>query len=116
MEILFLDLDGTVRKPKSASKFITSFADQQSIPGALEAIADYASRGYLIVGIKNQGGVEAGHKSLESCIAEQQYTLKLFPQIHSILFCPDFAGNECWRCYKDRVWNRSDKRLFVKKS
>lgn len=109
MEILFLDLDGTVRKPKSASKFITSFADQQSIPGAQEAIADYASRGYLIVGITNQGGVEAGHKSLESCIAEQQYTLKLFPQIHSILFCPDFAGNECWRCYKDRVWNRSDK-------
>ncbi|NES64855.1 MAG: HAD-IIIA family hydrolase [Okeania sp. SIO2D1] len=105
--ILFLDLDGTIRHPKSGNKFISYPEDQRPIPEAKEAIADYASKGYLIVGITNQGGVAAGHKTQKSCIAEQQYTFKLFPQIHSILFCPDFAGNECWRCCRDEYYDCS---------
>ena len=108
-KILFVDLDGTIRRPKSGEKFIQSPIDQEPIPGAKEAIAKYASEGYLIVGVTNQGGVAAGHKSLEDCIKEQQKTLNLFPQIHSILFCPDFEGNKCYRCYKQTFFECSNK-------
>lgn len=93
MKILFLDLDGTIRCPKSQSKFINSPQDQEPIPGAKEAIANYASQGYLIIGITNQGGVAANHKSMDNCIQEQQYTLKLFPRLSKIFFAPDYSGD-----------------------
>ncbi len=48
------------------------------------------------MGISNQGGVGAGHKSLEDAIEEQRYTLELLPEISYILICPDFKGKECW--------------------
>ena len=28
-------------------------------------------------------------------------TLLLFPELQSILFCSDFEGKECYRCYPD---------------
>jgi len=108
-KILFLDMDGTIRRPKSGEKFIQSPKDQEPIPGAEEAIAKYASEGYIIVGVTNQGGVAAEHKSLDDCIKEQQETLKLFPQIHSILFCPDFEGRKLHRCYRQTAFECSDK-------
>lgn len=45
--------------------------------------------------------MEAGHKTLDDCIQEQLYTLELFPEISSILFCPDYAGKKCWRVYSN---------------
>lgn len=57
----------------------------------------------------NQGGIAAGHKTLENCIEEQQFTLKLFPKIQSILFCPDFEGKKCYRCYIKKVFDVSNK-------
>ncbi len=104
-EILFVDLDGTIRRPKSGEQFIQFPKDQEAIPGAKEAITKYSTQGYLIVGITNQGGVAAKHKSLDDCIKEQQETLKLFPEIHSILFCPDFEGEKCYRCYRDKYFD-----------
>lgn len=94
MNILFLDLDGTVRKPKSGSGFLKNPKDQEIIPGVNRAIAQYKS--WYIVGVTNQGGVGAGHKSLLDCFNEQTYTLRLIPQIERIYFCPDLAGKECW--------------------
>lgn len=95
-EILFLDCDGTIREPASGAKFITSFTDQKIIAGAARAIDSYP-QDWLITGITNQGGVAAGHKSLDDCIKEQQYTLSLLPRMHSIFFCPDYEGNSCYR-------------------
>lgn len=92
-KVLFLDLDGTVRRPKSGSLFIKDPLDQELIPGAKEAIATHQC---LIVGITNQGEVEAGYKSLEDCIKEQRRTLKIIPEMESIYFCPDFEGRFCW--------------------
>lgn len=97
-KLLLLDLDGTVRRCKSNPQgFINDPKDQELIEGVEEAIARYASEGWSIVGITNQGGVAAGHKSLEDAIAEQAYTLLLLPQIEIILFCPDFEGRQCWK-------------------
>lgn len=95
MKTLFLDLDGTVREPASGAKFINEPSDQRLIEGVREAIAHY--REWTIIGITNQAGVAAGHKSLEIAILEQQITLDLVPQMLAIYFCPDFEGQTCWR-------------------
>lgn len=95
-KILLVDCDGTIRQPKSGAKFINKPDDQEPIPGAVEAIDHYFQKGWLIVGITNQAGVAAGHKSLKDCVKEQQYTLELFPQIKTIYFCPDFEGKLCY--------------------
>ena len=50
--ILFLDLDGTIRRPQGQSQFIEHPDDQEIIPGALEAIA--TTHADLIVGITDQ--------------------------------------------------------------
>ncbi len=95
-KILLVDCDGTIRKPKSKAKVVNIPTDQEAIPGAVEAINHYFQTDWLIVGITNQAGVAAGHKSLENCIKEQQYTLELFPQIEAIYFCPDYEGQLCY--------------------
>lgn len=70
--------------------------DVKVIEGAASAIACFAERGYHIVGISNQGGIEKGFKTLAATIEEFEYTMELFPQLHHIYFCPDMAGgNDC---------------------
>lgn len=100
-KLLLIDLDGTIRAPKSGGAFIQEPTDQRPLPRAMEALNHYANEGWIISGVSNQAGVAAGHKSFEQCRDEQLYTLKLFPQIKSIHFCPDFDGKECYCC--DRV-------------
>lgn len=99
MKLLLLDLDNTIREPKSGAKFINKPDDQKLIDGVEDAIAHY--KDWTIVGITNQGGVAAGHKSLEDAIAEQQYTLELLFQMVCILFCPDYEGKDCWVIQRD---------------
>lgn len=94
--LLMVDLDGTIRETLSGEKFIRHPHDQRIIEGADKAIAHYHQSGYQIIGITNQGGVAAGHKSLADCFEEQRYTLTLFPQMLQICACPDWEGKECW--------------------
>lgn len=86
-KILFLDLDGTVRKTKSGATFINHPYDQELIPGVEKAISLYHD--YRIVGVTNQGGVAAGYKTLEDCFEEQKITLDLLPQMLMVFFCTD---------------------------
>lgn len=96
VNLLIVDMDGTVRQPRSDTKFIQRPSDQKLIVGAEGAIAYFADSGWKIVGVTNQAGVEAGKKSLTSCIKEQQFTMTLLPEIEEIYFCPDFAGKRCF--------------------
>lgn len=91
-KLLLVDCDGTIRESASGNKFIQYPKDQQIIDGAGSALAYYQNQGWTIVGISNQGGVQAGHKSVKDCLEEQQYTLELCPQIAAIIFCPDYEG------------------------
>lgn len=93
-KILFLDLYGTVRESASGARFISKPHDQRLMKGVKEAIAHY--KDWVIIGITNQGGVAAGHKSLEDAIDEQLFTLKLIPEMQNIFLCPDYEGRECW--------------------
>jgi D-glycero-D-manno-heptose 1,7-bisphosphate phosphatase len=96
-KILFFDLDGTLRETISGKTFINEPHDQKAIEGTQKALAYYQEKGFLLIGITNQGGVAAGHKSLESAIEEQRITLKLFPQLSEIFFCTNYSGESCWQ-------------------
>ena len=106
LNILFADLDGTLREPASGDKFINDPTDQQVIEGVREAIAYYHSQKWLIIGVTNQAGVAKGYKSLESALEEQQITLDLISQLQGIYLCPDFEGNSCWLV--DRAFQELD--------
>ncbi len=67
-KLLLLDCDGTIREPLSEAKFIQQPRDQRIVEGADKAIAHYSSREWTIIGITNQGGVAARHKSIEACL------------------------------------------------
>lgn len=95
--ILFVDCDGTVRKPKGTLKFINAPENQSVIPEAERALSIAKNKGFKIIGVTNQAGVISGKKTIESCIAEQQYTMKLFPQLSYIVFCPDWDGKRAYK-------------------
>jgi len=106
MTLLLLDLDGTIRETLSGKQYFQHPQDQQIIAGVNNALSTYTDE-WIIVGITNQGGVAAGHKSIQACIKEQQYTLELFSQLKEIYFCPDFEGRKCFRVTRHNVHNHS---------
>lgn len=101
MKLLLLDKDGTLIQPKSGAKFVSKSWDQAALPGVIETLDRYVAEGWLPVIISNQGGVAAGHKSLESVIDEMRFCLELFPAIKEAYFCPDFEGSICWRVWRE---------------
>lgn len=109
--LLIVDMDGTVRQPRSDRKFIERPGDQKVISGAEGAIAYFASEGWKIIAVTNQAGVEAGKKSLTSCVKEQQQTMILLPEIEEVYFCPDFAGKKCYCVTPNEVKDYSDRDL-----
>nr|WP_242028465.1 HAD-IIIA family hydrolase [Pseudanabaena sp. FACHB-2040] len=104
--MLIVDMDGTIRKPLSGAQYFEHPEDQTLIEGAHQVIQAFQKQGQ-IVGVTNQGGVAAGHKSLQECIQEQQYTLALVPELEEIFFCPDFRGQKCFRVTRSGVHNHS---------
>lgn len=109
MKILLLDKDGTLVKPASGAKFTNQPWDQVALPGVHSAIARFVADGYEPVIVSNQGGVEKGHKSIESAILEMRFALELFPTVAEAYFCPNFAGDVCWR-----VWGNCDEAHQIK--
>ena len=104
MKILFVDIDGTLTETISGHAFKQSPTDVKIIEGADKAIAHFSELGWLIVGISNQGGIAAGHKSLKETCEELQFTLDLFPKLETIYFCPDFEGNTLYQvCDKEYI-------------
>jgi D-glycero-D-manno-heptose 1,7-bisphosphate phosphatase len=63
-------------------------------------------------GVSNQGGVAAGHKSLDSCFEEMAYTLQIFSQLEGISFCPDYEGRKLWGVNFRNICARYDQSDF----
>jgi D-glycero-D-manno-heptose 1,7-bisphosphate phosphatase len=97
---IFFDIDGTLTTTISGETFKKHSEDVAVLPGIKEAIAWYKARGWQFIGISNQGGVGAGHKSIESATSEMKFTLQLIPELSAIYFCPDFEGLVCWKTNK----------------
>jgi D-glycero-D-manno-heptose 1,7-bisphosphate phosphatase len=97
-KLLLLDKDGTLVQA-TKGKFVTFPWEQDPLPGATEALEKYLDDGWMACVVSNQGGVEAGHKSLESTFEEMIYCRELFPKIEEFYFCPGFQGSVCWRLW-----------------
>lgn len=91
---LYLDWDGTIRRSKSGKTFIQDADDIELIPGVEEAIQNYRKKGFLIVGITNQGGVAFGFKTFPQIDAEIRATIGLFKEnpFHSVEACLHMEG------------------------
>ena len=76
---LCLDLDGTIRHPKKG-RFINKPEDIALYEGVEEKIWEYRSKGYLIFGITNQGGVAYGMKTPQSNQKELEHMVSLFEE------------------------------------
>ncbi len=96
-KILFCDVDNTLTETISGHTFKQHPQDVKVMEGADKAVSHYHNQGWTVIGISNQAGVSAGHKSMGDAIAEMHFTMKLLPELISIYFCPDFEGRECWR-------------------
>ncbi|MCC3508304.1 MAG: polynucleotide kinase [Microcoleus sp. PH2017_40_RAT_O_B] len=108
MKLLLLDKDGTLVSPRSGAKFVNDPWDQQPLANTGDRLIKYAAAEWKMAIISNQGGVAAGHKSLQNCILEMKFCLQLFPQVEEAYFCPNFdGGSECWRlwgqCAEERI-------------
>lgn len=102
--VLYLDLDGTVRKGyDELGKFVNSADDVElfdEVPALLNADK---KRGYRIVGVSNQGGVALGHLSYENMQAAMLRTQQLsnyaFDKIVACVHHPDAKDPEMARCW-----------------
>jgi D-glycero-D-manno-heptose 1,7-bisphosphate phosphatase len=97
MKVLLLDKDGTLVNPLSGGEFPKNPEDQELLPGVAESVEAFSKAGWVIHIVSNQGGVEAGFKSLEFAIAEMKYCLGLLPKVESAYFCPNGLTDTWWR-------------------
>lgn len=69
VRVLYLDLDGTVRKGlDELGHFVNGPDDVELFPGMAKLLAAYKAEGWRIVAITNQGGVALGHLSFENAV------------------------------------------------
>lgn len=72
---LFLDFDGTVRFSKSGGKFIKDVADIAIFEDVIPKLIEYKEKGFMIMGITNQGGAAFGYRTADQISDEIQVTL-----------------------------------------
>jgi D-glycero-D-manno-heptose 1,7-bisphosphate phosphatase len=99
MKAILFDVDGTLTETLSGATFKQNPTDVKIIEGVEKGLKHF--KAYKKIGISNQGGVAATHKSIEEAIEEMQYTLELLPQIEEIYICPDYEGQVCYRITKN---------------
>lgn len=94
--ILFLDLDGTVRKPTKGKQFAVHPQDYELYPNIEKLIWSYRENGFIIAGITNQGGVSHGFKTPIEVEQEIDFLISLFTKspFHIIKACLHQEGGK----------------------
>jgi len=64
---LFLDLDGTVRVTNNGKPCPNKPSDQEILPGRVDKIKGYKNKGYSIVAVTNQSGIDLGYMKESDC-------------------------------------------------
>jgi len=85
---LILDYDGTLRDTISGAKYPTNPDDIKVLPGRTKKLLEFQKKGYKLLGVSNQSGVEKGdlsHKTAEACFTR---TNELLGVDIEFKFCP----------------------------
>ncbi|HEX2034841.1 MAG TPA: hypothetical protein VHS99_11695, partial [Chloroflexota bacterium] len=87
---LFVDLDGTVRETRTGRPHPVRAWDQRLRSGVKERLSEFRRRGYVVVGVTNQGGVAMGFLSEADVRAiNERLAGELAPGLFDlILYCP----------------------------
>lgn len=91
---LFIDLDGTIIRPRDNREFPNAPDDYEYLPGILSKIREYSDNGYYICIVSNQGGISAGHITHD--FIEKRLNLisqEVEQYIHAAInyiYCPNF--------------------------
>ncbi len=102
MRILFLDLDGTVRRSNKPSGFINKAEDVEVYPEAKRVIEGFVELGWKVCYISNQGGIDEGFTTVDDFIKGIYRTDDLLGGLlHSIQFCHHKVDAGCI-CRKPR--------------
>lgn len=67
-KILFTDLDFTIIKPKGNKRFPKGPNDWVPLEGNVKFIKEYVSKGYKIILVTNQGGIQKGFVKKEDIV------------------------------------------------
>lgn len=110
IKVLYLDLDGTVRKGyDELGRFVNGPEDVEIFPEALAAMREYKHAGWKIAAVTNQGGIALGHLSIDAAVAtcKRTYDLcdRLFDKIAMCRHHPaadDPLMASCW-CRKPKI-------------
>ena len=103
---VFVDLDGTVRETIDDSKYPypVEFHNQRILPNSEEVLRDYKEKGYLIIGISNQSGVNKGQfiDDVNGIIEETKILLNNDGEniIDDYMFCPHSMPAQICTCRK----------------
>jgi|ERR1700677_245149 len=102
--ILFLDLDGTVRKGfDELGRFVNTEDDVELFPRMAERLLSWKQRGYRIVGVTNQGGIATGQVSFENVVLAIAKTQHLsgnaFDKIYMCQHHPSAHDPEMRNCF-----------------
>lgn len=102
--VLYLDLDGTVRKGyDELGRWVNGPDDVEVFPEAVAAMRAWKSGGGRIIGVSNQGGIALGHVTLANVTAAmlrtQQLAGDLFDKIAWCAHHPDAEHPEMARCW-----------------
>jgi D-glycero-D-manno-heptose 1,7-bisphosphate phosphatase len=102
--VLYLDLDGTVRKGKDElGRFVNKADDVELFPRMAERLLSWKQRGWRIVAVSNQGGIATGQVSFEDVAAAINRTYELSGGIFDLMyFCqhhPDAHDPEWQVCF-----------------
>lgn len=103
--LLFLDLDGTVRKGyDELGRFVNGPEDVEVFPEAVTMMRKWREeKGGRIAGVSNQGGVALGFVTLQKCVEAMHETAAQADGLFdTILFCmhhPGAAELELQRCW-----------------
>lgn len=110
VSVLYLDIDGTVRKGKDElGHFVNTAEEVQVFDEVPDLLFSYKQLGWRIVGVSNQGGIALGYLSTSECaramIETNRQCRNAFDKIAWCSHHPDASDLEmavCW-CRKPKA-------------
>jgi D-glycero-D-manno-heptose 1,7-bisphosphate phosphatase len=103
VSVLYLDIDGTVRKGKEElGRFVNTAADVEVYAEVPELLAGYKALEWRIVGISNQGGIGLGYMSEQDCLEAMVETNRQCGfAMDKIIYCAHKPEDDC-ECRKPK--------------